>query len=435
MRMGAVAIVLVSVAACGAPEGSDPTSWAVRLTTARPSTSQSQVIADRMASTDPLDTVWGAYLAGELGLSSLAETLSGLTQDGPLLRGAALDALARVGGSVPDARLRELMETDAMTAMAIALQEPGAHRDLIFDAFVAAHDALPRAIEDTFASAEVTHWRAYANALAWLRDRELAAILLASLEATIDVEVVSPGDFIAGVGCRCGGVFGTSCRAYSYQPFTALPPVGTWSIREADDDACVVLLPGPTDVCLARVESKLQQDMRERALAGLPLRQWVSSIGHDAQLEAMEADETPEEEEAAENEPDTPEELTADEPESPPNEARQACPDDAAIADSEIETVPSVLNDELMAYLSLLQNEDVSFGGRLSLRHVWTGEDAYRSEIEALRERIRTAHTGLARALADAYLLPDGYRPPRLAVTVSVRDERTCGATLPVPRL
>ncbi|HSI05595.1 MAG TPA: hypothetical protein VLC93_14005, partial [Myxococcota bacterium] len=247
MRKLPFVVLVASVTACGAPEGDNLSSWAVRLTNASPSASQAQVIADRIGSTDPLDAAWGAYLAGDLGLTSMADALVGLTRDGPLLRGAALDALARVGGSMPDARLRELMPLDPMTAMAVALQEPAAHRDLIFDAFVTAHDTLPETVGDMLASSDLATWRAYANALGWLRDREFAATLLASLETSIDVEVVSPGDFIAGFGCRCGGAFGSSCHGFGYQPFTALPPVGTWSIREANDDACVVLLPGPTD--------------------------------------------------------------------------------------------------------------------------------------------------------------------------------------------
>ncbi len=434
-------VLVLAMTACGAPDEVALSAWAVRL--ARPSQSalQARVIADRIASVDPLDAAWGAYLAGEADMTAMAESIAGLSQDGPLLAATALDALACLGGKLPDTLLRELTKADDMTVMAVALQEPAAHREMIFERFAAAHARLPDVIDAGDSSPEVVSWRAYANALTWLRDRNFAATLLASLETSIAIEVVSTGDSIVGYGCRCGASSFSSCAGFVSPAFTAVPPVGRWSILGADADDCVVLLPGPTDVCLARVEGPIQEGIRERALTGLPLRQWVSSIGHDAALAVLDDPSEENDMEEGNEAPDGAEEIDVDDPiddiatETPPVEAREACPVEATVADDEVSAVASVLNDEIITYLSNLQGEALAFEGRLSVRHVWTGELAYRERVEDRRRRIRAAHTNLGRALADAYLLPDGYQPRPPNIPLRVADYRTCGATTVVPRL
>lgn len=392
------------------------------------------VITQRLSSRDPLDAAWGAYLAGEEGSNAAQDTLLGLLQDEPLARDAALDALARMGAHVPDTILRSAMAYDEMTAIAIALQEPAEHRDLIYNAFADRIETLPAFIEDH--DEALAEWRAYANALAWLRDPEFAATLLGSLDASISLTVVSVGHDGMGLGCRCSAHMRGHSSCWGGYAFNALPPIGSWSIRDASDAKCVVLLPGPIDVCLARSTRHVEPTMLERALSGEPLRAWVSSIGHDRALAIVDdygiVEETPAHEEAEEV---FDEESFDDEAADAIDPAvRGACAPGAVAMETETESVASELNDELFGYLSAVADRSVGFDAKLSVHTAWTSDDAYRELVTGLRDGIRAKHTAIAASLSDDYILPAGYRPRPLHVRVDADDMRSCGVTGPLPR-
>lgn len=411
----ALAFVCVVATACGAPDVS-PTAWAVPLTTLSPHPEDVASVAAGLASQDRVAIAWGAYDAGQLGVAASADELVGLLDDGPMMREVALDAIARLGVTIDAAKLTAIHDAAvaarndglAMTAMAVALRDPARHRALVaaeLDVILAGLDD-----DDWALDRRLTRWRAYANALTSLRDTQLVATLVGMLETGIEVEVVSPGLSILRGSCRCSGAFSTHCRGVSYSG-SRLPPRGVWRIDAADEPECVVLLPGPNDVCLARIEVGTVVDAEEDAIADDD----EADDENDTAIVAVEAD-------APEDEP-----IDA--------ARREACePHDDDTTEDSLTVTPSARNDELLGYLSLLSGEELHFDGTLKALHVWRGAPRYRSALQGMQERIREEHARIVDALGQAYLLPDGYRAPRLAITASVEDDRYCGATEAVPR-
>jgi hypothetical protein len=379
MRFAGLALVLVC--GCGAadlPRQSDSYIVIEHTLTATPDEQAS--ILMRIASNDPVEAAWGAYLAGEHGIDAAIEPLMAR-----LATGIALDyvedALARLGAHVSPEQL-----STSSSATAIAIQNPSEHAPRLLAAWRAASE---------FQSA----WGAYANALAAAHDHMFAKALLESLTSTVTVSVYSPDVLSAmGGGCRCGGI-STCGSAWASSSDSVMPPSADWYFAAIDDADCVAVLPGPADVCLARQE---YYGARSSVTSTEPV-----------------FDEDEEEEEPA----------TSEEPPDPT--LAVACAEVATANDDSLEVVGNDHNSRLLDYIATLTHQDASFDGDVAVRHTYRDAASYRRLTRDIRFGVQASYAALVQRMDEARLLDEG--PRDVTVDFDVWDGRTCGVTSHLP--
>jgi hypothetical protein len=177
-------------------------------------------VSRRLRSTDPADLAWGGYLAAENRVHeaegwlrrALLRTRSRTSEAHDLAALALLDALIRIGATVPAHELGPYLRGDTIEAVIILLARSPRAAGPILLAFLREADRATPA------------WLAAGNVLAQHPTAGFAAIVLEQLQLDVDIMVEDPtaprGEFpFSGRG-------GTSCGG-GHIP-EGFPPIAAW---------------------------------------------------------------------------------------------------------------------------------------------------------------------------------------------------------------
>lgn len=426
-----VLLLVVVVTACGEESFSSPTvnDWPVlkaySASVATPA--ERAVILERIASADKLEVMWGAYLAGRLGVVEASPSLvSALDRfRGRRTRNYVLDALALLGAEAP----QNALTTHDAASLAIALNEPAVHADFLRDAWLLYVSDLGYA----------PRYRALANALLSVRDAAFVYELLKRLSAQVRIDVTSSDDqWVSGRG----GSYRSNCGiALFIDEEVAYPPVPTWTFVDADhthhEDARALVrsFPGPRPGWLERTEFGSDALM---AVARRPgrMRDAVSRRAlDDIDAARLDPDALELEEEDVSDELGTFSVIETSSGLRAVGDEGPECDDTSSLADFvAMQTSDAML--EVTTYLGFLLERDAAtlFPDMVDVDHRWQGLSAYVSSVRSVRDDIAAIYSDIAGALKVRGLLPDGSEPPPVAVYIWTTDYRLCDRAIHLPR-